>query len=111
MLFIELEPPLLGHFTADDGGFDALMAVDGEVYREVKGRRTVAFNRGGQRFFIKSHAGYPWADMLKTLLSLKRPVTGARQEWEGVEALERLGVRTMKVVGKGERGWLAGSSG
>ncbi len=111
MVFIELQPPLLGHFSADSTGFDDLMSVDGDIYREVKGRRTVAFERSGQRYFIKSHAGFPWKDMVKTLLSFKQPVTGARQEWLGVEALERLGVPTMTIVGRGQRGWMAGAGG
>lgn len=111
MVFIELLPPLLGHFSADSVGFDALMTVEGEVYRDVKGRRTVKFERGDQAYFIKSHAGFPWKDMLKTLLSLTKPVTGARQEWLGVQALERLGVPTMTVMGRGERGWLPGTGG
>ena len=111
MMFIEILPPLLGHFSADSSGFDALMKVDGEVYRDVKGRRTVKFVRANHAYFIKSHAGFPWKDMLKTLLSLTRPVTGARQEWLGVQALERLAVPTMTVVSRGERGWMPGTGG
>ena len=108
---IQLSPALQPHFSEDITGFAALMAVEGEVYREVKGRRTVAFERGGRGYFIKSHQGHRWGEVLKSLLSLQRPVLGAKPEWRGIEALEKIGLPTMTLAGKGERGWPSGAGG
>ncbi len=111
MFSLTLCPELQGYFTEDPRGFEELMAVEGETFREVKGRRTVKFERGGKRFFIKAHRGFRFSEFLKNLLSLKKPVLGARQEWLGIEALERAGVPTMKLAGKGFRGVFPGSAG
>lgn len=111
MFQIELSDRLRSFFSEDHSGFDELMQVDGEIFRHVKGRRTVKFERGGFHYFIKAHQRALLSEWLKCLLSLKWPVLGARAEWLGIEALERAGVKTMTLAGKGMRGWLAGSGG
>lgn len=108
MFSISLSPPLQSHFTEDPRGFEALMKVEGEAFREVKSRRTVRFERGGRRYFIKAHRGPGWGECFKNLMSLNWPVWGAQQEWRGVDAFEKAGVSTMTLAGKGERGWLPG---
>lgn len=111
MFQLELSPFLQGYFSQDARGFDALMEVEGEVYREVKGRRTVAFERGGRRFFIKAHRGYALKEIFKSLTSFTVPVLGAQREWRAAERLEQLGIRTFTVAGKGRRGMFPGSRG
>lgn len=111
MFSLSLSSELQSYFSEDPRGFDALMDVEGEVFREVKGRRTVRFERGGRRYFLKAHRGVGLRECFKNLLSLKLPVLGARPEWRGIEALERAGVATMKLAGRGERGVFPGSGG
>lgn len=111
MFLIELSNKLRGFFREDAQGFEELMHVSGEVYRNVKGRRTVKFERGGTHYFIKAHQGASISEWLKSLFSLKWPVLGARQEWLGIEAFNRVDVPTMTIAGKGMRGWIPGSSG
>lgn len=100
-MFIELCPHLQAYFSQDTRGFAELMAVDGDVFRDVKGRRTVRFERGGKRYFIKSHPRPSLSEWLKCLLSLKWPVLGAEPEWRGIQALETAGVATMTLAGRG----------
>ncbi len=110
-MMIDLSPDLLGHFSPNGPGFDSLMAVEGKTYREVRHRRTVAFERGGRRYFIKIHDHIPWFTLLKCLFQGQPWAWGARPEWLGIEALQKAGIRTMTLAGKGERGWPAGRSG
>ena len=34
--------------------FETLQSMQGEVYREVKGRKTLQFTLGGKSFFVKN---------------------------------------------------------
>ena len=109
MFCISLCPHLQAFFTEDPQGFQALMDVEGEVYRNVKGRRTVRFECGGKRFFIKAYDRIYFGEGLKSLLRLRWPLPSARQEWRGIEAFQKAAVPTMTLAGKGMRGLLPGS--
>ena len=56
--------------------FNDLLSMQGEVYREAPGRRTVKFERGGKSYFIKTHTGVGWQEILKNLIYLRAPVVG-----------------------------------
>lgn len=84
--------------------FDQILQLDGEVFRELGGRRTFRFPIGGKGYFVKLHFGVGWKEILKNLCYLRLPVVGARNEWLAIQRLEKLGVETMKIVGFGERG-------
>jgi len=84
--------------------FAAAFRLEGEVFRSVKTRRTFRFELGGKSYFAKVHHGIGWAEILKNLLQLKRPVFSARNEYEAIRRLEKLGVATMKIAAFGERG-------
>jgi len=84
--------------------FNDLMSMQGEVYREAPGRRTVKFERGGKSYFIKTHTGVGWQEILKNLIYLRAPVVGALNEWHGVHRLTDLEIDTMTVAGYGIRG-------
>lgn len=85
--------------------FLAVQALQGELYRNVKGRRTLRFELGGRAFFAKIHLGVGWGEILKNLLSLRLPILGARNEWQALALLRELGVASMTAVAYGERGW------
>ena len=101
---IELEPAFAACLPAGIDPFDYIMQLDGEVYRDVAMRRTLRFELGGKRYFLKAHYGVGWKEIFKNLLQLKMPVLGARNEWLAIRRLEQLGVQTMTLVGHGERG-------
>ena len=87
------------------GRFDALLNISGNVYREIKNRRTVQFQLGGKSYFIKIHRGSGWWEIFKELFQGRLPVVSAAREWQAVERLEHLKLKTLKVAGKGIRGW------
>jgi hypothetical protein len=86
--------------------FEALMAVEGTVYREADGRSTRQFSNRLGCFFIKTHRGVGWVEILKNIAQLRAPVVGARNEWKAIKRLGELGVDTMTLVGYGRRGFI-----
>lgn len=73
-------------------------AQPGDVYRSKEGRKTLRFDKEGQSFFLKIHSGVGWAEIVKNLAQARLPVLSARNEYEAVAALTRLGVDTMSVA-------------
>lgn len=84
--------------------FAAVEALQGQVFRELEGRRTLRIEIDGKGYFVKIHRGIGWGEIFKNLLSAKRPVLGAAQEWQAINRLTEVGVPTMHVVGYGCRG-------
>ena len=84
--------------------FVAVEALEGEVFRELEGRRTLRTEVAGRGYFIKIHHGIGWGEMLKNLLSLRLPVLGAQNEWRAIQRLRELGVDSMRAVAYGQRG-------
>ena len=84
--------------------FKNLMAIQGQVYRQAPGRQTLRFASGDKEYFLKTHTGVGWMEILKNLTYLRAPVVGALNEWHGVHRLTDLEVDTMTVVGYGVRG-------
>ena len=78
--------------------------LEGEVFRQKEGRRTFRCFINTRPYFIKYHAGVGWKEIIKTLLKFRRPVLGARNEWEAIHCLENAGIATMQLAGYGERG-------
>lgn len=84
--------------------FEQVEAIEGEIYRELDGRRTLRFELAGKGYFLKLHRGVGWAEIFKNWSTLKKPVLGADQEWQAIDVLTRAGVPTMTAAAYGERG-------
>ena len=84
--------------------FAAVEALQGKVYRELEGRRTLRTEVDGRGYFVKIHRGIGWGEIVKNLLTAKLPVLGAGQEWAAIQRLTGAGVPTMTAVAYGERG-------
>lgn len=84
--------------------FDRVDRLQGRVYREVATRRTLRVKVLDQVFFLKRHHGVGWAEILKNLITLRRPVLGAGDEFHAVRALSAAGVRVPEPVAYAERG-------
>lgn len=94
-------------FTTLWAGRDAFAAVEalqGQVYRELEGRRTLRTEVDGRGYFVKIHRGIGWGEIVKNLLTAKLPVLGATQELQAIERLTEVGVATMTAVAFGVRG-------
>ena len=103
MLHVELSSELAPLLEKDP--FAKAFALDGEVFRCVKNRKTIRFLWNGKPYFVKLHGGVGWKEIFKNLFQFKRPVLGAANEYRAIRHLERLGIDTMRVCAFGERGW------
>jgi heptose I phosphotransferase len=84
--------------------FEEVLRLQGRVFREVAGRKTLAFELNGRGYFAKIHKGVGWAEVLKNLSQGKRPVLGADCEWRAIRHLHDVGIATMTVAAFGSRG-------
>lgn len=101
--FIDLAPEFEAAWRGRDP-FEAAFALEGEIFRKVKSRRTFRFELNGNGYFAKLHHGVGWREIVKNLLMGKRPVLGARNEYEALTLLHRVGVDTMTSRAYGCRG-------
>ena len=83
---IELSPDL-STIKGAPATFDAFLALEGEIFRQVGERKTLRFVAGNRGYFIKIHAGVGWREIFKNLFQGRLPVLGAKNE---VRAIERL---------------------
>lgn len=84
--------------------FVALSTLTGKVYRRSARRSTSRVVVAGKAYFVKVHFGVGWREIAKNLLAGKRPVLGARQEFEASRRLGASGVPVPGVAAFGERG-------
>lgn len=84
--------------------FNKVLQAEGDVVRAKEGRRTFRFDYNSRGYFAKVHMGIGWGEIWKNLRQFKLPVIDASNEWKAVTLLNRVGVDTVSIVGKGTRG-------
>ena len=94
---------LFARLWAGRDPFEAVFELEGEVFRNVKNRKTFRIEVDGKGFFVKIHRGVGWKEIFKNLLQFKLPVTGARNEFQALAMLSRSGIATMKSAAFAER--------
>ena len=100
-MFIDDE---LKDFFAESDVFEKAFAINGEVFRNVKNRKTMRFSHNGKNYFVKLHKGVGWKEIFKCLSMFKRPVLGAENEYMAIRLLEILEIPTMKCRAFAKRG-------
>ncbi|MFL9710811.1 lipopolysaccharide core heptose(I) kinase RfaP [Methylobacillus sp. Pita1] len=96
--------PELAQALGEGDVFARVMALEGEVFRDVPGRKTIRVKIVGQPYFIKQHFGVGWGEIFKNLLALKVPVVSANTEKLAIEKLGEIGIATTPLAGFGSRG-------
>ncbi len=86
--------------------FSFIARMEGEEFRALESRRTIAADLGGKRYFVKYHRGTGTAEILKNLLQLRLPVVSARNEWLALSRLDALGIKVPQIAAYGKRGLL-----
>jgi heptose I phosphotransferase len=97
-------PPELGDAFGTQDAFERVMALEGEVFRDVRGRRTIRFESKGRSYFAKLHYGVGWGEIFKNLLTLRLPIVSAKTEWDAIHRLDQIGIPTTPAVAYGCQG-------
>ncbi len=97
-------PDVIQQSLGNPDTFDALMQLQGKAFRDVKGRKTIQVQLAGKSYFLKQHFGVGWREIVKNLLSFKKPILGAMTEVCAIEKLDELGIATTPLVAYGQRG-------
>ena len=103
MELIELFPPF-DRIWEKQNVFQQAFSIEGEVFRNIKNRKTMRFTVEGNTFFIKLHGPTGWGEIFKNLLMFKKPVLGAENEYLAIRLLEKLNISTMEIAAYGKRG-------
>lgn len=104
MKLLYLRPDFRQAFANADDSFDRVMSLDGQIVRQMDGRRTLRFELANRGYYLKAHNGIGWKEVFKNLVSLKLPILGARNEWRAIQRLQQIGIATTPLVGYGQRG-------
>lgn len=83
--------------------FTEVEKLDGNVFRNIKNRRTLQFTQDGKSYFLKHHKGVGWREIFKNLFNFKLPIISARNEYLAIRKLESLNIDTMYCGAYGER--------
>jgi len=102
MFKLELPANLRALFGKDP--FAEIMQLQGRIYRDVTGRRTMQVKLGNRSYFIKQHFGVGWAEIFKNVLSFKKPILGAMTEVAAIKKLVEVGIATTPLVAYGVKG-------
>lgn len=100
---LELNAHLRTYLPAENT-FDWVLNCPGKIHRHIKHRRTVETEIGGRRYFIKTHRGCGWGEVIKDWLQFRPPIVSARTERDAIERVRKLGIPTVTVAAWGERG-------
>ncbi|MCX4190753.1 lipopolysaccharide core heptose(I) kinase RfaP [Methylophaga sp. OBS3] len=90
---------------ANKSVFSQVKSITGDVFRDKEGRRTLRFDFQNHSYFLKYHAGIGWQEVFKNLIAFRLPIFSARNEWQAIQFLEKLGLDTMTLAAYGEKGW------
>lgn len=91
------------HFFEEDA-FEEIMHLEGCVFRDVPGRKTIKVALGEHSYFVKQHFGVGWVEIFKNLISFKMPVVSAITEVHAIQKVASLGIATTPLVAYGQRG-------
>ena len=97
-------PDYIANQLPSGDAFEQIMALKGEVYRDMPGRLTIQAKLGGESYFIKQHFGVGWAEIFKNLFMLRLPIISAATEWRAIQKLTALGIPTTSGVAYACRG-------
>ncbi len=84
--------------------FNALLRMQGKVFRDVKGRKTIQVKLHDKSYFIKQHFGVGWREIIKNLIAFKKPILGAITEVNAIRKLDEIGIATTPLVAFGQQG-------
>ena len=89
---------------SEDEAFDKVQTLIGTEFRNVSGRRTFRIEVDNAGFFVKTHQGVGWREILKNLMTGKIPVIGAGAEFRASRHLKEVGIPALTITAFGAKG-------
>lgn len=80
--------------------FEYFINLSGEIYRQVKSRKTLRVKLS-KNYFIKIFKPISLSEILKNLLSLSWPFGSALDERDAILAVQKLNIKTLDIAGFG----------
>ena len=101
---IWIRPDLVALFGAL--AFEDFLALGRELVKQSPdgARRTAAFERGGRRFYVKTHTGVGWGEIAKNWLQAKRAIVDAGTEARALARCAELGIPVPALAAWGVAG-------
>lgn len=84
--------------------FEEFMALGGYTVRATANRKTMRVDIRGRSYFVKQHEGVGWWELIKNVLSFKRPIIGAMTEVKAIQKLNQIGIATTPIAAYGIQG-------
>lgn len=84
--------------------FQYFFNLQGEIFKKIDNRLTQRIELNQFSYFIKTHTGVGFREILKNLFLLRTPVISAMNEVKALAHLKHHKIDTLEVVGYGEQG-------
>lgn len=103
-MILYIDDEIKPFFSTKTSLFTQIMSLKGECFRHQKGRITQKITLGGKHYFLKTHQGVGFQEIIKNLLQLRLPIISAKNEWQAILKLNSLNIAVPRVLAYGERG-------
>lgn len=83
---------------------EKVFSFQGKEYRLIKDRKTIELSFNNKDYFIKTHAGVGWHEIIKNLCFFRPAVLGAKNEFKALRYLTDKSISVPKLVAYASRG-------
>ena len=74
-----------------------IFSLEGQIFRQVKSRKTISTMISGRDYFVKMHHGVGWKEIFKNIFSFKFATLGAKQEYKAIREMEKSGILVPEI--------------
>lgn len=78
--------------------FEIVQELEGNIHRKYANRTTKEFIFNNESYFVKYHKGVGWKEIFKNIIQFKKPVLGAKQEWDALNKLKFCGINCPEPI-------------
>jgi UDP-glucose:(heptosyl)LPS alpha-1,3-glucosyltransferase len=83
---------------------EKVFSFQGKEYRLIKDRKTIELSFNNKDYFVKTHAGVGWHEIIKNLCYFRPAVLGAKNEFKALRYLSGKSISVPKLVAYASKG-------
>lgn len=83
---------------------EKVFSFEGKEYRLIKDRKTIEVSFNNKEYFIKTHAGVGWHEIIKNLCFFRPAVLGAKNEFKALRYMAKKLIDVPKLVAYASKG-------